>query len=72
MFITNVEHLEVNYLFNLTIGGWIVVESSITSKEFYIPKIVWVASRRISNQRFHMLPEEKNAFTGSTCGRIDI
>lgn len=44
------------------------VESSITSTEFDIPETVWVASRGISNQRFHMLPEAKNAFTGIAYG----
>lgn len=38
------------YLLFLTISGWIAVESSITSKQFYIPEIVWLASRRVSNQ----------------------
>lgn len=42
------------------------VESSITSKEFYIPEVVWVASGGISNQGFHMFSEKKNAFAGTT------
>jgi hypothetical protein len=44
------EHLEVNYLLFMTIDGCIAVESSITSKEFYIPETVWIASRRVPNQ----------------------
>jgi len=41
------------------------VESYITTKEFYIPEIVCITSGRISHKRFHLLPQEKNAFTGT-------
>jgi len=60
-FVCVIEHLELFIIYD-----WI-------AKEFYILEIACLASRRISHQIFHLLPQEKNVFLGSTCGwQLDI